>query len=164
MISLIQIINKLQALVARHKGVKRFASDFPEQMQNIATKAESWPFVYAAPVQRDPLQNTNVITLDIYCWDILQKDRTNAITALSDCELILTDLYREIKFGTDYSWDVLNQPIITPLNNGLLDYTVGAVMRCQIEIETYCEQYIPLEPIVTEIADWNNDWSDDFNI
>lgn len=144
MISLIQVIDKLDGFCAQHKSVQRFVADFPEQMGNYATRDESWPFVYAAPVQFNPLENTAVISMDIYCWDVLQKDRTNAMTALSDCELILSDIYRYVAFGSDYSWNILNVQSILPLNNGLLDYTVGCVMRVEIEIGTYCHEAVPL--------------------
>jgi hypothetical protein len=144
MISLIQLINKIKTFCDNHEQIKRFNSDFAEQMPNFASQSEEYPIVYLVPVNKLPLENTNIYSVDIYCWDILQKNRANSMIALSDTDLILTDLYRYIKYGDDYSYDILNNPIVTPLNNGLLDFTVGNVIRLDIELGTYCPVDIPI--------------------
>lgn len=144
MISLIQIIDKINTFCENHEQIKKFGSDFTEQMGNFATTNELYPFVYLVPQGITPLENTNIYSIDIYCWDIIQKDRSNASTITSDTGLILIDVYRYIKFGSDYSYDILNNPFATPLNNGLLDYTIGHVIRLDIEVGTYCPEDIPL--------------------
>ena len=144
MISLISIINKIEKFCNDHEQIKKFGSDFEEQMQNFATQNELYPFVYLVPQGITPLENTNIYTVDIYCWDIIQKDRANASTITSDTGLIVLDIYRYVKYGNDYSYDILNTPIVTPLNNGLLDYTIGNVIRLDIEIGTYCPEDIPI--------------------
>lgn len=143
MISFIQLIDKIKAFAECHEQIKRFGSDFEEQLPNFATEDESFPIVFLVPISKTPLENTNIFTVDIYCYDLIQKGRENIMTCYSDTDLILTDIFRFIKYGSDYSYDVLNTPNITPINNGILDYAVGNVLRLDIEIGTYCPDVIP---------------------
>jgi hypothetical protein len=91
--------------------------------------------------------NTNVFTLDVYCVDIIQKDRANINTILSDTQLILNDLYLYYTDGTDLSVTVITDPTMTPLNNFDLDYVAGWVGTFTFEVDQYSVCAIPLEPI-----------------
>jgi hypothetical protein len=148
MISYIQLINKVESFCNAHLQVQRFGADFTEQMTNFATKTEQYPIVYMAPVNTIIQDNVHIHTVDIYCWDVIQKNRANIMTILSDTNLILSDMYHYFKDGGDYSIDILDVPAILPLNNGLLDYTAGCVMRINFEIDAYTNCVIPLETIV----------------
>jgi len=141
--SYIGLINKLEAFCNTHAMVLRFGADFVEQMPNFATLSEEFPIVYMSPVSKVLGNTLHTFTVDIYCWDIIQKDRANINTCLSDTDLILTDIWTSFLDGTDYTINVIGTPFITPLNNGLLDYTVGNVMRLNIEVDTYCPEAIP---------------------
>lgn len=145
MISYQQLIKKIEDFCNSHLQVKRFGADFQEQMGNFATLSNEFPIVFMAPVSKTLLQDVAYFTVDIWSWDIIDKDRSNINNCLSDTDLILTDIYNFIKNGSDYSIDIINTPFITPLNNGLLDYTVGNVIRIEFEIGTYCYNNIPLK-------------------
>jgi hypothetical protein len=145
MISYNQLIKKVKVFCDNHMQIKRFGADFPEQMPNFATKTEEFPIVYMSLVGKRIEENTSYFTVDIWSWDIIQKDRENINTVLSDTDLILTDLYTYFTDGNDLSIDILTVPDITPLNNGLLDYTAGAVMRVEFEIGRYCYENIPFK-------------------
>ena len=67
--------------------------EFREQMPNFSTKDEKYPIVFVVPASGYSDLNAKAITLDIYCVDLIQDDRENINTILSDCELILNDLY-----------------------------------------------------------------------
>lgn len=145
MISLQSTINKIEAFYNSHLQVKKVGSDFKEQMTNFATKDEKYPIVFIVPVSVSNTENTNIFTLDIYCFDIIQKDRANIITILSDTHQILMDLYNYFTFSNDLSMDVSGIPSFTALNNDLLDYVAGYVMTITLEVDNWTDCDVPLQ-------------------
>ena len=145
MISLQSTINKVEAFYNSHLQVKKVGSDFKEQMTNFATKDEKYPIVFIVPVSVSNTENTNIFTLDIYCFDIIQKDRANIITILSDTHQILMDLYNYFTFSNDLSMDVSGIPSFTALNNDLLDYAAGYVMTITLEVDNWTDCDVPLQ-------------------
>lgn len=143
--SYIGVIDKLDSFCKEHGMIRRFGSDFVEQMSNFATLSEEFPIVFVAPVSKVLGENLHTYTIDIYCWDIIQKDRGNVNTCLSDTDLILTDIWTYFYDGDDYTINVIGTPNITPINNGLLDYTVGNIMRLNIEVDSYCSDAVPIK-------------------
>lgn len=141
--SYIGLLNKMEQFCNQHPMVKRFGADFIEQMPNFASNDTTWPIVFVAPVSKSLGEFTHTFTIDVYCWDLIQEDRANINTCLSDTDLILTDIWTSFFSGDDYTINVIGTPFISPLNNGLLDYTVGNVMRLNIEVDTYCANDIP---------------------
>jgi surface protein len=98
--------------------------------------------------------------------DIIQKDRANINTIVSDCHLILKDLYLYFKDGSDLEVDVIGDPTMAPLNNDLLDYAAGWVMTITFEVEGYTVCAIPMNPIppftpICEDADYQITDTDD---
>ena len=145
MISLQSTINKIEAFYNSHLQVKKVGSDFKEQMTNFATKDEKYPIVFIVPVSVSNTENTNIFNLDIYCFDIIQKDRANIITILSDTHQILMDLYNYFTFSNDLSMDVSGIPSFTALNNDLLDYAAGYVMTITLEVDNWTDCDVPLQ-------------------
>ncbi len=96
--------------------VKKVGSDFVEQLPNFATKDEKYPLVYIAPIDATPGVEgfTTDIQLEIYCMDIIQKDRANINVILSDCHLILNDFYVWFTDSNDYSIDIMAPPSALP--------------------------------------------------
>jgi hypothetical protein len=147
MTSYYALLNKLETFFNNHLQVKKFGGEFREQMPNFSTMDERYPLVYVVPTSEISGMNTNVFTLDVYCVDIIQKDRTNINTILSDTQLILNDLYLYYTDGTDLSVTVLTDPTMTPLNNFDLDYVAGWVGTFTFEVDQYSVCAIPVEPI-----------------
>jgi hypothetical protein len=145
MISLQSTINKIEAFYNSHLQVKKVGADFKEQMTNFATKDEKYPIVFIVPISVSNTENTNIFTLDIYCFDIIQKDRANIITILSDTHQILMDLYNYFTFSNDLSMDVSGIPSFTALNNDLLDYAAGYVMTITLEVDNWTDCDVPLQ-------------------
>ena len=145
MLSLQSTINKIEAFYNSHLQVKKVGADFKEQMTNFATKDEKYPIVFIVPVSVSNTENTNIFTLDIYCFDIIQKDRANIITILSDTHQILMDLYNYFTFSNDLSMDVSGIPSFTALNNDLLDYAAGYVMTITLEVDNWTDCDVPLQ-------------------
>ena len=144
MISLQSTINKIEAFYNSHLQVKKVGADFKEQMTNFATKDEKYPIVFIVPVSVSNTENTNIFTLDIYCFDIIQKDRANIITILSDTQQILNDLYVYYMDSNDYAFDVVGVPSFQALNNDLLDYAAGYVMNITLTVNDWTDCAVPL--------------------
>ena len=143
--TLFEVIKRLETFCNSHLQVQKFGADFLEQLPNFATQDEKYPIVFVnIPNSATVGENLNTYSLDIYCLDIIQKDRDNIITILSDTQLILNDIYLDLQTGTDWTIDVTSASM-TPLNNDLLDYAAGFVMTLDIEIETYCVTDLPIE-------------------
>ena len=132
MISHIQILQYIESFAAQHMQIQRFGADFYEQINNFATKDKNFPILYIVPIDNYSDENVKVWTYDAYCFDIIEKNRDNINTLVSDTELILNDLYLWFKDG-ELNIDILSTAFKTPLNNGLLDYAAGHVMRMSLE-------------------------------
>ncbi len=90
--SLQAITDHIELFYNNHLQVKKVGSDFKERLYNFATQDEKYPIVFIVPVSVNPTENTSEFNFDIYCFDIIQKDRANIITILSDTQQILNDL------------------------------------------------------------------------
>lgn len=144
MTSYITLLNKLEAFCNAHYMVEKFGADFKEQMSNFATIDEKYPIVFVVPVSSLSLENTVQYSVEIYCFDIIQKNRANINNIISDTDLILNDLYLEFAWGDDLDVNILGDPSRTPLNNDLLDYAAGHMMAVTFEVSNYTECQIPL--------------------
>jgi hypothetical protein len=143
------LINKIEAFYNDHLQVKKVGSDFNEQLPNFATKDERYPLVFITPIVASTTMDVNTISLEVYCLDIIQKDRANITVILSDCHQILVDLINYFNFSNDYSFDIVGSPSITPLNNQLLDYAAGWVMNLDVDISNWTNCQVPLKlPVV----------------
>jgi len=147
MTTYIQLLNKIEAFCDAHYQIQRYGGEFREQMPNLSTESEKYPIVFVTPTAGVPMYDTNQISLDIYCVDIIQKGRENLNTIVSDCHLILTDLYGYFSQGSDLSVDVIGLPSQRPLNNLDLDYVAGWVMTIVFEVDGYCVDAIPMGDI-----------------
>jgi hypothetical protein len=139
------LINKIEAFYNDHLQVKKVGSDFNEQIPNFATKDERYPLVFITPIVASTTMDVNTISLEVYCLDIIQKDRANITVILSDCHQILVDLINYFNFSNDYSFDIVGSPSITPLNNQLLDYAAGWVMNLDVDISNWTNCQVPLK-------------------
>lgn len=148
-----KLLNKLETFFNAHIQVKKFGGEFREQMPNFSTLDERYPLVYVVPTSETSGMNTNVFTMDVYCVDIIQKDRANINTILSDTQLILNDLYLYYTDGNDLSIDIISDPTMTPLNNFDLDYVAGWVGTFTFEVNQYSVCEIPLEPITPVVVE-----------
>ena len=117
-ISYIRLLNAFESFSNAHLQIKRFASDFPEQVPNFGTEKENYPILFVSPNNTIFDENANQFTVDVYCFDIIEKDRININTILSDTNTILNDVYRWFKDGEIFGIDVITDtPTCTPINN-----------------------------------------------
>jgi hypothetical protein len=141
------LLNKIEAFCNAHLQIKKYGGEFREQMPNFSTENEKYPIVYVVPTSDLSDLNTNQFTLDVYCVDIIQKDRANINTIVSDCNLIVNDLYLYFLDGNDLSIDVIGASSGSPINNFDLDYSAGWVKSITFEVQSYSVCAIPMNPI-----------------
>lgn len=147
MTSYITLLNKIEAFCNAHLQIKKYGGEFREQMPNFATIDEKYPVVFVTPTSDTENLNTNQFTIDIYCVDIIQADRANLNNIISDCQLILKDMYVYYTNDNDSDIDVVGSANMTPLNNIDLDYVAGWVMSITFEVASYGSCAIPMTPI-----------------
>jgi hypothetical protein len=149
-ISYIRLLQAVELFSKEHMQVKRFASDFPAQMPNFGTESEKYPILFVSPTDTIFNENVTTFTIDIYCFDIIQKDRSNINTILSDTNLILSDLHRWFLDGEIFGLDIREQVTTTPIDNALLDYAAGWRMTATFDVDTYgiCEIPFINEPVI----------------
>lgn len=144
-VSYIKLLQKIKTFCDAHYQIKRYGFDFEEQIGDFEAVENLFPFVYIVPISKVVGENTNTFTVRIYCADQIMQSRNNVNTIVSDTDLILNDIYRYFKDGSDVDVDVLNDPTITPINNAFLDKCAGSVMDLQVEVASYGLCEIPLE-------------------
>ena len=155
--SYIRILNAIELFASSHMQIKKFASDFPGQMPNFATQDEAYPILFISPSSSVFNLNTTTFVIDVYCFDIIQKDRGNINTVLSDTHLILSDLNRWILDAGSTGFDIIDtEPTLEPINNALLDYAAGWKMRVTLIADTYGICDIPFNTIPIVTSEINN--------
>ena len=141
------LLNKIEAFCNAHLQIKKYGGEFREQMPNFATIDEKYPVVFVTPTSDTENLNTNQFTVDIYCVDLIQADRANLNNIISDCQLILKDMYVYYTNDNDVEIDVVGSATMSPLNNLDLDYVAGWVMSITFEVASYGSCAIPMNPI-----------------
>jgi hypothetical protein len=150
MTSYITLLSKIEQFCNAHLQIKKYGGEFREQMPNFSTKDEKYPVVFVEPVSDLEDLNTNQFSINVYCVDIIQKDRANLNSIVSDCQLILKDMYVYYTNDMDLQLDVVGTSTMTPVNNLDSDYVAGWVMSITFEVATYGPCEIPMNPITPE--------------
>ena len=147
MTSYITLLSKIEQFCNAHLQIKKYGGEFREQMPNFSTQNEKYPVVFVEPISDLEDLNTNQFSINVYCVDIIQKDRANLNSIVSDCQLILKDLYVYYRNDMDIQLDVVGTSTMTPINNFDLDYVAGWVMSITFEVSSYGACEIPMNPI-----------------
>jgi hypothetical protein len=144
MISYLQAVDVIRTFAINHLQIQRFGFEFREQMPNLATISEGFPYLFVVPVGSSSLQNVREIDFDVYCVDRYQKGRANVPYVISDTDLILADLSLWLEEGQNDIEVVRSYPT-TPINNDLLDYVGGHVMRLRVQVDRIALCEIPFD-------------------
>jgi hypothetical protein len=144
MISYLQAVDVIRTFAINHLQIQRFGFEFREQMPNLATISEGFPYLFVVPVGSASLQNVREIDFDVYCVDRYQKGRANVPYVISDTDLILADLSLWLEEGQNDVEVVRSYPT-TPINNDLLDYVGGHVMRLRVQVDRIALCEIPFD-------------------
>lgn len=138
--SLEQVVQLIKQRVDGYILVQRFGCDFEPEMQNFLTSSEKFYSIFVVP-EIDTvrlLENVNTYKIRVYCHGVIEADRSNVITCLSDVQLILGDLYRDLKDGGDLGNGIKlvksTDPSITSENNSRLDFLVGCFLPLEFHV------------------------------
>ena len=151
----LKLLQLFESFSSAHLEVKRFKSDFLEQMQNFGIETEEYPVLYCVPSSNvfgaDEFTDRNQYTFTFYSVDIINKGRTNINPILNTTALILNDLHLWLKDGELPGVDVLDASSINPVNNYLLDYVAGWSMTITMDVDSYSVCQIPFSesPIIS---------------
>jgi len=146
MITYLQAVSVIENFATQNEMVQKFGFEFKEQMPNIATEDERYPLLFVVPIGAMPSTNANEFEIDIYCLDRYTQDRVNVTSVVSDTQLILAMLSKWLEEGqTDI--DVIHAYPMLPINNDLLDYCGGWVMRVRVEVDMVSICEIPLSGV-----------------
>jgi hypothetical protein len=148
-VNYIKLIKILENFCAAHMEVKRFSSDFSEQLQNFTSEAPDWPCVFASP-NSILLQDQNMtrsylnrVSMTIWCVDLIQEDRGNVNTIMASTSLILNDLFKFFVENDFPGIAIRGNASLRPLNNWTLERAAGWAMTVDFEVETYSDCDIP---------------------
>ena len=151
----LKMLQLFESFSSAHLEVKRFKSDFLEQMENFGIQGEEYPILYCVPSPSvfgaDEFTDRNQYTFTFYSVDIINKGRTNINPILNTTSLILNDLHLWLKDGDLPGVDVLEVSSIQPINNYLLDYVGGWQMSITLDVDSYSVCQIPFSesPIIS---------------
>ena len=142
-----KLLLKIEAFCNAHIVIQKNGGEFRDEMPMFSTKDEKYPIVFVTPLSTIEDLETTQFNVDIYCVDIIQKNRENINTILSDCHLVLRDLYLYYRDDMDADIDVMGTASINPLNDQDLDYVAGWIMTITFEVGQYSVCAIPMNPI-----------------
>ena len=80
MTSYITLLSKIEAFCNAHLQIKKYGGEFREQLPPFSTQDEKYPIIFVTPTSDTEDLNTNQFTIDVYCVDVIQKDRANLNT------------------------------------------------------------------------------------
>lgn len=152
----ITLLQVLESFANSHLQVRRFKSDFLEQLGNFGTATEEYPVLYVVPENANFFNELHTdltsFTLRVYCLDVIQKDRANVNPILNNTSQILNDLHKWLKNAKIPGIDIASVSTLFPLNNYLLDYVAGWFMTVTFEVESYsyCEIPFSTPPVVPQ--------------
>lgn len=151
--SFLQIVEYIEEFANAHDQIRKVGFDFYEQIDNVLTKSEKYPAFFIVPLPstfeaNEEGANLNTFNLDVYCLDIIQKDRNNIKEIISDTALMLNDLLLFFKEGEDWSFEAEKVGNVDPINNSLLDYAAGNKMTLAVTVSGYSVCEIPMGEIV----------------
>lgn len=139
------ILLQLEAFAEAHKDVKRVITEFEDQRDILITEDIDFPVVFITPIS-NTYRNVTDYGFRIYCYDIIQKDRSNTIDNINRTELICSDF---AKFFNVDNYNVpfwfINTPQSFPVNDRLIDYCQGHYVDVFVQSNSYSACEIPLK-------------------
>jgi hypothetical protein len=155
-ITYIKLLQAIESFASAHLQIERFGADFPGQMPNFGNQSEGYPILFVSPSATIFDTNSTKFEIEVFCFDIIQKDRANINSILSDTNSILNDLDKWFREGNIYGIDLMDATTAEPLNNRLLDYAAGHSIKLVLDVNSYtiCEIPFANAPVVvTEVCD-----------
>lgn len=140
-----QIISKLNSIATNHVQVKSFGFGTLSDLNVELLSQENFPMLWVQPVSVRSLLNTKITNLKLYVIDSRSKTFDNLIDILSDTELIIDDIRRELIYSDTEPWIIRGtELLLNPEINITAERLCGWSATIQLEsiiLENEC--YIP---------------------
>jgi len=142
-----QIRQVVELFSEEHLMIKRFYSDFEDQLSTYSTLGEDFPVLYMTPVDGSIGYTQNRLSVRFYCFVRIIRDRINWNGIVSDTHRCLNDLYKFLQSPNVELIDTMNEAIILPINDSLMDYVAGWYMDVEISLDTYSDCFIMVDDV-----------------
>lgn len=137
-----QVRQVIETFSDNHLMIKRFYSDFEDQMSTYSTLGEDFPVLYMTPLTGSFRYTQNMMSIRFYCFDRIIKDRSNWNTIVSDTHRCLNDLYKFLQSPQIELIDTEMEGTPTPINDATMDYVAGWYMDLDIDLDTWSDCFI----------------------
>lgn len=141
--SFLQVTDLVMQTALGYTQVRFAYCDFESEMQNLVTQNEEWYKVFVA-IPEDYLgsfqENVNSYRVRVFVVAPIQADRSNVASVVSDSALILSDLWRDLFYGSQ-EYELTGDGIPVAINNSRLDILAGAWLDMEFIVEpgSVCE-------------------------
>jgi hypothetical protein len=148
-----QIRQIVELFSENHLMIKRFYSDYEDQLSTYSTIGEDFPVLYMTPVDGVLGYTQNKLNIRFYCFDRIIRDRSNYNSIISDTQRCLNDLYKFLQSPNIELIDTELEASITPINDATMDYVAGWYMDIEVCLDTYSDCFIMIDGVPT--FDWS---------
>jgi hypothetical protein len=145
MISYEQIRQLMEGFSNSHYMIKRFYSDYEDQMSTYSTLGDNFPVLYMTPLTGSFRYTQNMLRIRFYCFDRIIRDRTNWNVIISDTHRCLNDVYKYLQSPGVELIDTESEGVPTPINDATMDYVAGWYMDLDIDLDTWSDCFIMKE-------------------
>lgn len=142
-----QIRQVIQLFSDNHLMIKRFYSDYEDQISTYSTIGDDFPVLYMTPIDGNMGYTQNSLNIRFYCFDRIIRDRSNWNGIVSDTHRCLNDLYKFLQSPNVELIDTELEATILPINDALMDYVAGWYMDVDISLDTYSDCFIMVENV-----------------
>ena len=135
--SKLNIVQAFETFTDSHGQIQRFHFEFEEQLNQFATADTGYPILYIVPLDDGSTQQLTDYGFRVYCFDIIDKDRSNLKFAYNNTNLIVQDFLRYFDNSNSEisTFTITSKGNIQPLNNQLVDYCVGCYVDVYFQVE-----------------------------
>jgi hypothetical protein len=142
-----QIRQVVELFSDNHLMIKRFYSDYEDQLSTYSTLGEDFPVLYMTPVDGVMGYTQNSLNIRFYCFDRIIRDRSNWNGIVSDTHRCLNDLYKFLQSPSVELIDTELEANILPINDAIMDYVAGWFIDIEVSLDTYSDCFIMVDDI-----------------
>lgn len=142
-----KLVDYLEVFATAHLQIKGFKSDFEDEMADWMDEEENYPLMWVVPPTNQFETSVGYYTFKVIVLDRLQEGRGNVTSVVSDCHLILNDLFKYYRESNNFEIDFQVGATGDSLNTPAMDELAGAYSFITVEVESIGDCQIPIEPI-----------------
>lgn len=136
-----EVIELFQSIATAHKQIKSFGTGELWEVEGTIKPGIIYPMFYAVPTQTVYQENIVVRSFTLLAFGQVKKDKTDEQEILSDCELILHDIAKILRYESE-DYNLIGDPTMFPFKEDFGDWCTGWRMDIQLETNAsnnYCD-------------------------